>query len=143
MASLWNKSLHVERESGLQRPEALQNHRRPQGQVNHKQLGKTSEDEAEKGGKRGNASRDGVAFRLEIGNLNGGGRGGDAVLQVEESGGKREEEIGGEGKERGGFGDEKREGEDKEEEEDGGGLERGESVDGGAALKERVSVRGD
>lgn len=140
MTTLRNKRLHVERESGLQCPEALQNHGGPQGQVSHEHLGETSEDEADKGRERGNASRDGVAFRLEIGCLNGGSRGGNAVLQVEQSGSEREVEIGGEGKERSGFRDEDRDGEDNKKEDNGGRLERGEAVDGSAAFEERVSV---
>lgn len=41
-----------------------------------------------------------------------------------------------------GLGEEEGEGEEEEEEEDSGGLKRGEAVDGGMALEERVRVKG-
>jgi hypothetical protein len=132
VTALGDEGVHVEGEAGLEDPEPLQAHGGAEADIGDEEFGAAGEEEAEQGGEGGDAGRDGVAPSLEIGGLDGGGGGGDGVLEEEETRGE-----GGVG-----VGEEEGEGEEEEKEEDGGGLKRGEAVDGGMTLEERVGVEG-
>lgn len=143
VTAIWYEGVNVEREPRLQRPQPLQTEGGAEGSIGHEQLRLAGEGQAHYGGERRDSGGDRGAFGLEIGGLQGGGGGGEGVFEEEERGADGEEEIQGEREERRGVGEEEGESEDEEGEQQGGGLERGEEVDGGAAFDEGIGVGGD
>lgn len=143
MTPLGDEPIDVQGEPRLELPETLKADGSREGRVGDEEPRPAGEEQAEEGTQGGDASREGVAVRLEIGRLYRRGGGGGGVVEEEAAGGEGEEEIGGERDKGGGFGEEEVDGDDEEEEEDGGGVEGGEAVDGGASFDEGVGVEGD
>lgn len=135
VATVGDESISVEREAGLEGPEAAEEEQGGEGGVGGEEAGEGGEEEGEEGGEGGEVGGEGEAPGLDDGGLEGGAGGGEGGVEEEEGGGEGEGEVGGEREEGGAsVGEEEGDGEQEEEEERCRRLEGGYAVDGGGAF---------